>query len=379
MIRHPMQTIDRYVRRQNLGVMIFVTAALSIAVWVAQSLRLVDLIVNRGLSIELFFYLAVLILPRFLDVVLPIGLFIAVLFTYNRLAAESELIVMRAAGLSPLALARPAFRLAVLAFVVLMSFSAYFLPVANRAFKDLEFEIRNRFVSSLVEAGMFTTIADKITFYARRRDDNGDIAGLMINDDRDPRRPVTILAEHAAFVDTPSGQRIVMVKGSRQQFDKLTKKLSVLTFDRYTLDLDTLRDAPMVRFREAQERFLPDLFEPPAGLDANLRRSFIIEAHQRLLIPLSVFSFALIPLACLLPGELNRRGSARRVGLAVGIAFVFELAALGVEDLASRFAAAIALMYVVDLLPFALGLAVLLQRGIRPRWRWPRLAAGRIS
>src|SRR5215472_19342436 len=235
-----MKTLDRYIRRQSLGVMLFVTAALSAAIWLAQSLRLIDLIVNRGLSVELFLYLAALILPRFLDVVLPIGLFIAVLFTINRLAVESELVVMRAAGMSPLALARPVLSLAGIACLFLVSLSVYFLPVANRAFKNLEFEIRNRFVSSLVQEGTFTTIADKITFYARSRDDRGEVAGLMINDDRDPRHPVAILAERAAFVDTPSGQRIVMLKGSRQQFDTDAKKLSMLTFDRYTLDLGTL-------------------------------------------------------------------------------------------------------------------------------------------
>ena len=87
--------------------MIFVTAALSAAVWLAQSLPLIDLIVNRGLSLDVFLYLAMLILPRFLDIVLPIGLFVAVLLTFNRLTTESELVVMRAAGLGPMSLARP--------------------------------------------------------------------------------------------------------------------------------------------------------------------------------------------------------------------------------------------------------------------------------
>src|ERR1700730_10827661 len=93
-----MTRLDRYILRQCFGVMIFVTAALSAAIWLAQSLRLIDLIVNRGLSIEIFLYLAALILPRFLDIVLPIGVFIAVLFTFNRLTGESELVVMRSAG-----------------------------------------------------------------------------------------------------------------------------------------------------------------------------------------------------------------------------------------------------------------------------------------
>jgi len=369
-----MKRLDRYILRQCFGVMIFVTAALSAAIWLAQSLRLIDLIVNRGLSIEVFLYLAALILPRFLDIVLPIGVFIAVLFTFNRLTAESELVVMRSVGQSHLALARPALILAGIAFLLLMSLSVYFLPASNQAFKDLQFEIRNRFVSSLIQEGTFTTISDKITIYIRSRDDRGEVGGLLISDSRDPEKPVTILAERGVFVDSPTGARIVMVNGNRQQFDPQSHKLSLLTFESYTLDLDSLRDAPVVRFREAQERFLDELFYPPTGIDDSLREAFLVEAHQRILVPVSAFSFALIPLACLLPGELNRRGQLKRILLAVVLAFLFELLGLGVNNLAIRASPAIPLMYVVDLLPFLLGFGILLHGGIKLGFRRSVLA-----
>jgi lipopolysaccharide export system permease protein len=370
-----MRGLNRYILRQCFGVMIFVTAALSAAIWLAQSLRLIDLIVNRGLSIEVFLYLATLILPRFLDIVLPIGAFIAVLFTFNRLITESELVVMRSAGLSHLALAKPVLILAGIAFFVLMSLSVYFLPASNRAFKDLQFEIRNRFVSSLIQEGTFTTISDKLTIYIRSRDDRGEVIGLLINDSRDPQKPVTILAERGVFVDSPTGSRIVMVNGNRQQFDPESRKLSLLTFESYTLDLDSLHDAPVVRFREAQERFLDELFFPPADADGSLREGFLVEAHQRILVPLSAFSFSLIPLACLLPGQLNRRGQLKRVLLAIALAFLFELLDLGVNNLAFHSAVAIPLMYVVDLSPFVLGFGILLQGGIRLGYPRPMLAA----
>ena len=362
----PMMTIlDRYMLRQCLSVMIFVTAALSAAVWLAQSLRLVDLIVNRGLSAEVFLYLALLILPRFFDIVLPIGAFIAVLFIFNRLVSESELVVMRAAGLSPLTLARPVLVLAGIAFLVLMSLSAYFLPASNREFKDLQFEIRNRFVSSLLQEGTFTTVSDKLTIYIGGRDERGEVTGLLINDDRDPEQPLTIFAERGAFGDAATGSRIIMVNGNRQKYDRASGKLSVLTFDRYTLDLDTMRDTPGGRFREAQERFLGELFFPPKELDAATYRSFIVEGHQRLTVPLTVFSFVMIPLACLLPGEFNRRGQLQRVLLAVGFALLFQSLDLGVKNLAAGSYAAIPLIYLTDLLPFALGFGILTFGGIR--------------
>jgi lipopolysaccharide export system permease protein len=356
--------------------MIFVTAALSAAIWLAQSLRLIDLIVNRGLSIDVFLYLAALILPRFLNIVLPIGVFIAVLFTFNRLTAESELVVMRSAGLSHIALAKPVLILAGIAFLILMSLSVYFLPASNRAFKDLQFEIRNRLVSGLIQEGTFTTISDKLTIYIRSRNDRGEVVGLLINDSRNPQRPVTIIAERGAFVDSPAGSRIVMVNGNRQQFDSETRKLSLLTFESYTVDLDSLHDVPGVRFREAQERFIGELLSPPPeGADDSIRRGFTVELHQRFLVPLSAFSFSLIPLACLLPGDLNRRGQLKRVLLAVAIAFLFELFDLGVINLASRSATAVPLMYVTGLLPLVLGFGILLRGGTRLGFRRAALVA----
>jgi len=365
-----MTSLDRYILRQCLSVTLFVTAALSAAVWLAQSLRLVDLIVNRGLSVEVFLYLALLILPRFFDIVLPIGAFIAVLFIFNRLTAESELVVMRSAGLSPLALARPVMILAGIGFLTLMSLSAYFLPASNREFKDLQFEIRNRFVSSLLQEGTFTNISDKLTIFVGSRNERGEITGILINDERDPQQPVTIFAERGAFANAQDGSRIIMVNGNRQRFDRATGKLSVLTFDSYTLDLATLRDAPVVRFREAQERFLGELFFPAADIDAATYRSFIVEANQRLAVPLSVFSFVMIPLACLLPGEFNRRGQPQRVLLAVLFALLFQSTDLAVKNLAASNYGAIPLMYFIDLLPLGLGFGILRFGGIRlGSWR----------
>src|SRR5580692_4496003 len=189
-----LSALNRYILRQCLSVMLFVTGALTAAVWLAQSLRLVDLIVNRGLSAEVFLYLALLILPRFLDIVIPIGTFIAVLFVFNKLTTESELIVMRAAGLSPMGLTKPVLELAAISWLILMLLSVYLLPASNREFKDLQFEIRNRFVSSLLQEGAFTTVSDKLTIYIGARNDRGEVIGLMIDDERDPKNPITILA-----------------------------------------------------------------------------------------------------------------------------------------------------------------------------------------
>ena len=101
-----MGTLDRYVLRQVLIATVLVAATLTCAIWLTQSLRFVELIVNRGLTIGTFFYLTLLLLPSFLWLLLPISLFAAVLFTYLRLTTDSELVVMEGSGHLP-TLTRP--------------------------------------------------------------------------------------------------------------------------------------------------------------------------------------------------------------------------------------------------------------------------------
>src|SRR6195952_4261176 len=100
--------IDRYVFRQLLGALVAVTGGLVALIWLTQSLRFVELVVNRGLSFRVFFELTSLLIPNFVAIILPITTFVVVQFIYQRLAGDRELTVMRAAGLSPLMLSRPA-------------------------------------------------------------------------------------------------------------------------------------------------------------------------------------------------------------------------------------------------------------------------------
>src|SRR3546814_18950562 len=108
-----MPWISRYILGQLAMATVFVTVALTFAIWLTQSLRLIDYIVNRGLPASTFLTFVGLLLPSFLGVVLPVATFVAILFVYHKLAMDSEMVVMRAAGLSQLQPARPAILLAV--------------------------------------------------------------------------------------------------------------------------------------------------------------------------------------------------------------------------------------------------------------------------
>ena len=78
-----MMGLDRYIFRQILGSMAFVTLAVTAAIYLSQSLRLIDLTVNRGVSFAMFLYMTVLLLPNFLVIILPVALFSAIAFVQD--------------------------------------------------------------------------------------------------------------------------------------------------------------------------------------------------------------------------------------------------------------------------------------------------------
>ena len=341
-----MDRITWYVFRQALIVTLSVGVIFSAAVWLLQSLRLVDLIVNRGLSIGLFLYLAILILPRFVDVVLPIAVFTAIIFIYAKLIAESELVVMRASGMSQWALAKPALLIGAGGLITLYAMAFYFLPASNRVFKDLQFEIRNKFATALIQEGVFNTLSDTLMVYVKERDAKGDLLGLLIENTSDKDKPITISAERGALVETPEGPRILMVSGTRQIFDRLTGKLSSLSFKSYTLDLSEMQNAPTLRDRQPEELYLSEL------LDNLKNQALVVELNMRLAGPLMALSMAAIPILCLLPGEFNRRGQARRILIAVAVALAMEIVDVGLTNLARSTLTVIPLIYANAIGPF---------------------------
>src|ERR1700742_2274968 len=110
--------LDRYIFRQLFWALVAVTLGLTALIWLTQSLRFVELVVNRGLSMLVFLRLTGLLIPSFIAVILPITTYVVIQFVYQRLAGDREVTVMRAAGLSPFALARPALALALFATAV---------------------------------------------------------------------------------------------------------------------------------------------------------------------------------------------------------------------------------------------------------------------
>jgi lipopolysaccharide export system permease protein len=323
---------DRYIFRQLALALAVGAAVLTGVVWLSQSLRFVDLIINQGLSIGSFVLLTLLLLPTFLALILPIALFGAVLHTFHRMAVDRELVVLGACGVGPARLSRPVFLLSGLVLVVLYAITLWLMPAGYRAFKDQQFLLRGDFGSALLQEGAFNTFGDRLTVYVRSLSSAGEASGILVHDGRDRKRPVTMMAEKGTLVRGDGGARLILVKGNRQEIAADRSRLGLLYFDRYTLDLSSLIEPAREHWREPRERYLHELLGPPERkADVRNAAELAAEAHQRLVTPWVAPALALVALAVLLPGEAGGRAATARLWLAIGCAAGFEIGYLVLE------------------------------------------------
>ncbi len=343
--------IDRYLLGQLLAGLLASTGGLVALIWLTQSLRFIDLVVNRGLSLVVFLQLTGLLIPSFVAVILPITTYVVVQFTYQRLASDRELTVMRAAGLSSYALARPAMMLAMIAVATCFVLDVWVVPSASAAFREEQFRIRNRMAAFMLQDGVFTQVSDDMTVYVRKRDSDGTLHGVMIDDARQKNAHATILARRGRFLPSTDAPRVLLLDGTRQEIDHQTGRLNILTFAQNVIDL-TSNKSTAQRFRDATEMSLGELLHPdPSVVAAHDRSKFIVEAHRRLTAPLTAASFAFVALVAVLRGAFQRHGGLLRPFLAVLV--VVGLLALGlmIANLAARVPALIPLIWVHAIAP----------------------------
>src|SRR5262249_8843132 len=190
-----------------------------------------DVIVNRGLSVGLALKFLLLLLPGLMALLLPVAVFIAVMFVYQRLNADSEMVIMRSSGISDLGLAQPAVLFGLGMTLISYVLSLYAIPASTRDYHDIQQAVANNLASVVVEAGLFTDLTPGVTFFAHSRDRAGGLAGIIVDDSRDRDKRLIYTAERGAILSGADGPRAILQKGTYQETNRKSGRVSVLYFD----------------------------------------------------------------------------------------------------------------------------------------------------
>lgn len=354
----------RYLATSLFSPLLIITLTLTAMVWLVRSMRFLDLIINNGLSITDFLYLSSLLAPLFVMILLPVALFIAVIHIYNKFINDSELIVLKTAGLSSLTLTKPALSVAAVTTVFCMFISLYVLPNAYREFKDLQLFFRNTSNLSFLQKGVFNSPIKGLTLYIDDKTADGLLQGILVHD-RNRKEPITLIAQEGRLVRNKIKNELYLdVLNGRQEIDHGNGQFDVLYFDSYVMDLTHYSKQSATRSQEPEERPLHELIYPEKNLSQAQKSKLIAEGHHRIVWPLLSFTLTYIALAFLLCGQFNRRGQWQRILGASVAGLLIIIADLALKSLTASYAECVVLMYLNALLPIAV-CTYILHKGYR--------------
>lgn len=296
-----MGAIGRYIFRTTFGAFLTITISLTGLIWMTQALRDIDLVTNQGQSLFSFVSITVMIIPLLLMFIAPIGLFIAAVHTLNKLSADSEIIVMSAAGMTPWQVFRSYMAVAAVVSLIMVALTVYVSPQGLRTLRDRIVEVRANLVSTIVQPGRFVSVESAVTFHIRARAPSGELRGVFMDDRRNPAERVTIIADTGSVLENESGTFLVLRTGTIQRYEAPNREPSSVVFDRYAIDLSRFSGGTTKVRYSLRERYLWQLVFPDPKDPILLEQPglFRAELFDRLIQPFYPFVFVIVAFAYL--------------------------------------------------------------------------------
>lgn len=317
-----MKIYSRYIFLRTLfafGAFISIFVSL---IWFSRAISFVKYITENGIELSKFFYLFILILPWLLLFIIPISLFTATLLIYNRLIVSNEVTILKNSGLTKINIGKPVILLSIISSIFCFLISFYFMPAANKELRISRINFQDNYTNLAINPQTFETIRN-LTIYAKNRNAENRLLGILLHDERAKEYSITITSETGNIVTENSFALLYMENGTVQKYNYSTKKSEILHFDNYVFNLSD-NDGEKEKMRwKAKERYFSELINPNDDSDVGDLARYRAEINQRLTYPLLPIVFSIIALACILKGSFNRRGNVVNIVLAIIMATIF--------------------------------------------------------
>ncbi len=313
-----------------LGIFVFIFIILMF-----QVLRLTDFALIHGADLRTLAKLVGFICISLLPALLPMSLLFAVILTYNRLSNDSEIIALKASGVSMWSIASPAGVLGLIICALSAQTTFQIAPWGNRQSEVLITQLGNTKAAANIKAGTFSDKFFNMVIYANEvNSEEGVLNDVFIFDETsDP--PVTIIANQGILIpdsEMPGHKAMLrLINGEVHRTNKSHTKVSFQSSD------IRLTDPIISKDREKSPQSL-SFAEIQRGLEAGEltpenKILLQVEFHKRIAIATLCLTFALLGVG--LGVNTNRRNpKAGGMILCVGLIVVYWALHLSCEGLA---------------------------------------------
>lgn len=323
--------LDRYVIAEVLPPTFLGLLVFTFILLLQQITLLTGLLIARGADLPTVLRLFLNLLPSILATTIPMAFLLGVLLAFGRLAADSELIAMRAGGISPTRLLRPLGLLALLAATVNFYVLAYAVPEANQTYREIFYNLVVSKAKTGVKARVFVDdlIPGMVLYVSDIPADTGEWRDLLLHDNTVANRPRLILARQGRLVIDEGAKRVELhlEQGQLHTLDQTKPgayELQRFRSGQFPLPFDEF--FPKIPLQKGdREMTLGELLDaaaaPPVKGQPHEPHKLWVEIHKKFAIPAACFVFAGLGLGLSLGARREARSAA--FGLSVAIIFAY--------------------------------------------------------
>jgi lipopolysaccharide export system permease protein len=311
--------LDRYIFTELLSPFSISLGALCFVMLTRELLRLVELLVSKGVGIVSVLQVFAHLMPSFLVLTLPIAGIIASITAFGRLSFDKELVAMQAAGLSLMRLARPVLLFALLVFGLTLWLAQWGQPWSSMNLKKVALNLlRDQLVLSL-DRGTFNEPIPKMTIYVPDGDPEQATTGIFVSDERNAEDPRIIVAQqYQVLMDASTNQVALRLQdGVIHSHANLADEYERTSFASYDLKLSLSQSGySSTEERPSYDSIIAQLTQSQWRDPAALRR--LMEYYKDLAFPTASLVFCLLGV----PVGIVSKRSGRMGGFAVGVLVV---------------------------------------------------------
>jgi LPS export ABC transporter permease LptF/LPS export ABC transporter permease LptG len=380
-----LKILHRYVLKEMMGPFLIGLVVYSFLFLINLLFQLANLVIQQGLSAGASGMLFLLGLPGLLSYTLPVALLLGTIIAFSRLSGDSEIIALRAGGVSSTRLLASPLLFASAMTLLLLAMNLWLIPASRSASDEIQSEASQGLnIVRLLRPGVFFDRIPGVLLYAGRADVKaGRYEHILVFQSGSPSQDLLTLADYGRAIRSADGQSLqfLLSDGETVQFDrKRPGTVQTSTFREQALTVETQGgqlSPPQKGIMEySTAELLGTLNLPPQESDPALirrqRYALLYELHRRLSASLLPLFFVLIGVPLGMVNTRGGKGAGFSLSLIVLLGYWILTSALGDLAQAGRLPPSLA-AWLPDLLLVLVGLLLVSTRDriTTPAWMRP--------
>ena len=333
-----MKILRTYLLKEMFWPLVLSLTILIFIMLMGNMVNLFNLVINKGVSLSLVSKLILLLTPNLLSYAIPLSILSATLLTIGRLAADNEMIAIRASGIN---LYKLCFPIIILGFVVSLAsipLNDRIKPNALFATRKIVKQIGVKSPTAFIEAGTFIKTFQNYIIFIYDINQN-KLSNIRIYQPQEGRPTRTIIANWGEFKPIPEKDivRLTLFDGTSDEPNPSDPNIFYkLNFKTYHLTLDISGGTQNIQ-KKLKDMSIRELRRQISTLAENKIDDItpiITEINKKLSFSFASLTFVLLGLPLAI--WTRRREKFVGIGLSIGVFVTYYILFLAGEVLSIR-------------------------------------------